>query len=144
MLKIGNLQLASPVILAPMAGVTDLPFRSIHRRFGCELAFIEMINVRSLCHQTKKTMRMLASDGNDRPLGIQLIGHQPEYLPRAVEILNEIDHDLLDFNAACPAKKLALKGSGAGMMRTPELLEGSLKELVKYSRTPVTVKIRTG
>jgi tRNA-dihydrouridine synthase B len=127
-----------------MSGVTDLPFRSIHRRFGCELAFIEMINVRSLCHRTKKTMQMLASDDMDRPLGIQLIGHQPEYLPGAVEILNELNLDLLDFNAACPAKKLALKGSGAGMMRTPELLEESLRSMVKYSKVPVTAKIRTG
>jgi tRNA-dihydrouridine synthase B len=144
MLRIGNLKLGTPFILAPMSGVTDLPFRSIHRRFGCELAFIEMINVRSLCHRTKKTLQMLASDAADRPLGIQLIGHQPEYLPRAVEILNEFDHDLLDFNAACPAKKLALKGSGAGMMRTPEILEESLRAMVKHSNVPVTVKIRTG
>jgi tRNA-dihydrouridine synthase B len=144
MLRIGNLKLGTPFILAPMSGVTDLPFRSIHRRFGCELAFIEMINVRSLCHRTKKTLQMLVSDAADRPLGIQLIGHQPEYLPRAVEILNEFDHDLLDFNAACPAKKLALKGSGAGMMRTPEILEESLRAMVKHSKVPVTVKIRTG
>jgi tRNA-dihydrouridine synthase B len=144
MFAIGNLKLNYPVILAPMSGVSDLPFRSLNRSFGCELAFAEMINVRSLCRRTKKTMQMLATDVQDRLLGIQLIGHQPEYISRAVDILNELDYDLLDFNAACPAKKLALKGSGAGMMKTPDILEESLRRMVQYSKVPVTVKIRSG
>ena len=144
MFEIGNLKLNYPVILAPMSGVSDLPFRSLNRQFGCELAFVEMINVRSLCYRTKKTMQMLATDPADRPLGIQLIGHQPDYISRAVEVLNELDYDLLDFNAACPAKKLALKGSGAGMMKMPEALEESLRRMIRYSKVPVTVKIRTG
>ena len=144
MFAIENLKLNYPVVLAPMSGVSDLPFRSLNRKFGCELAFVEMINVRSLCYRTKKTMQMLATDVADRPLGIQLIGHEPEYISRAVEILNEMDYDLLDFNAACPAKKLALKGSGAGMMKTPDLLEESLRRMIKYSKVPVTVKIRAG
>lgn len=144
MLTIGNLELKYPAVLAPMSGVSDLPFRTLNRGFGCELAFVEMINVRSLCYKTKKTMKMLATDPADRPLGIQLIGHQPEYLPRAVDILGGLDYDLLDFNAACPAKKLALKGAGAGMLKTPQNLAAALEIMVKQARVPVTVKIRTG
>jgi tRNA-dihydrouridine synthase B len=144
MLAIGSLKLKYPVVLAPMSGVSDLPFRTLNRGFGCELAFVEMINVRSLCYKTKKTMKMLATDPADRPLGIQLIGHQNEYLARAVGILNEMNYDLLDFNAACPAKKLALKGAGAGMLKTPQNLAAALEIMVKHARAPVTVKIRTG
>lgn len=134
------------MILAPMSGVSDFAYRMINRSFGCGFAFMEMVNIRSLCANTKKTRRMLVTDPADRPLGIQLIGHQPEYIPRAIEMLADlgVKYDLLDFNAACPAKKLALKGAGAGMMRTPEKLEESIQLLVKSASVPVTVKIRTG
>lgn len=146
MLQINQLILPQPMILAPMSGISDLPFRMINRSFGCGMAFMEMINIRSLCGGTKKTQHMLVTNSADRPLGVQLIGHQPEYLPRAIEMLekSKIKFDLLDFNAACPAPKLALKGAGAGMMKNPASLAASLRLMVKYSPVPVTVKIRTG
>lgn len=146
MLSIRGLTLSRPMVLAPMSGISDLPYRMLNRSFGCGFAFMEMLNIRSLCANTKKTRRMLVTDPADRPLGIQLIGHQPDYIPRAIEVLKEsgIEFDLLDFNAACPAKKLALKGAGAGMLRTPSALEAAVRLLVRHSAAPVTVKIRTG
>ncbi|MDP2911091.1 MAG: tRNA dihydrouridine synthase DusB [Candidatus Omnitrophota bacterium] len=144
MLKIGNLKLKSNLILAPMAGVSDLSFRLLNRRFGCELGFIEMINVRSLGYKGKKVKKMLSSDKLDRPLGIQILGCEEEYILKAMDILKEREYDVLDFNAACPVKKVARRGEGAALLKDPKKLHRLLKIIVKNSDKPVTVKIRTG
>jgi len=144
MLKIGNLKLKSNLILAPMAGVSDLPFRLLNRRFGCELGFIEMINVRSLSYKMKKTRRMLSTDDKDRPLGIQIIGCEEEFILRGMDALGSYEYDILDFNAACPVKKVARRGEGAALLKDPKKLHKLLKIIVNNSNKPVTVKIRTG
>lgn len=144
MLKIGTLKLNSSLILSPMAGVSDLPFRLINRKFGCELAFNEMINARSLSYKSKKTKFMLSTNSQDRPLGIQLLGCEPDFIQRALDILKEYEFDLLDFNAACPAKKVTRRGEGAALLKDPKKLNKLLKILVKNSKTPVTAKIRLG
>jgi tRNA-dihydrouridine synthase B len=144
MLKIGELKLHSNLILAPMAGVSDLPFRKLNHKFGCELAFIEMINARCLGHKSKKTAEMLATDKIDRPLGVQLLGSEPVYIERAMEILAKYSFDVLDFNAACPERKVTRRGEGASLLKDPLKLEELLRLVVKGSRAPVTVKIRTG
>ncbi|MFH0913425.1 MAG: tRNA dihydrouridine synthase DusB [Candidatus Omnitrophota bacterium] len=144
MLKIGKLKLKSNLILAPMAGITDLPFRMLSRSFGCELAFIEMLNVRSISYKSRKTQQMLSSALRDRPLGIQLLGKEPKYILRALDILKAYKFDILDFNAACPAKKVVRRGEGASLLREPKLLNTLLKLVVKNTPVPVTVKIRSG
>jgi len=144
MLKIGKLKLKSNLILAPMAGVTDLPFRLLNRRFGCELAFTEMINVRSLSYKMRKTKKMLSTNPKDRPLGIQIIGCEEDFLLRAIDVLGSYEYDVLDFNAACPVKKVARRGEGAALLKDLKKLHKLLKTLVKNSGKPVTVKIRTG
>ncbi|PIV39081.1 MAG: tRNA dihydrouridine synthase DusB [Candidatus Omnitrophica bacterium CG02_land_8_20_14_3_00__42_8] len=144
MLKIGKLKLKSNLILAPMAGVSDLPFRLLNRRFGCELAFIEMINVRSLSYKMRKTKKMLSASPKDRPLGIQIIGCEEEFISRALDALDSYEYDVLDFNAACPVKKVARRGEGAALLKNPKKLNKLLKIIVKNSVKPVTVKIRTG
>lgn len=144
MLKIGSLKLKSKFILAPMAGITDLPFRMLNRKFGCELAFVEMINVRSISYKSRKTQQMLSSLKTDRPLGVQLLGKERSYILRAIDILNEYKFDLLDFNAACPARKVIRRGEGAGLLKEPQKLKKILALVVKNSRVPVTVKIRIG
>jgi len=144
MLKIGKLKLKSNLILAPMAGVTDLPFRMLNRRFGCELAFIEMLNVRSISYKSRRTQQMLSSGFKDRPLGIQLLGKEPKFILRALDILKAYKFDVLDFNAACPAKKVVHRGEGASLLREPKLLNALLKLVVKNTLMPVTVKIRSG
>lgn len=144
MLKIGSLKLHSNLILAPMAGVSDLPFRMLNRKFGCELAFVEMINCRSISHKNKRTRQMLLSSRKDRPLGVQLLGCEEKFISKAIDVLREYKFDLLDFNAACPAKKVVRRGEGAGLLKQPKRMFELLKIIVKESDLPVTVKIRSG
>jgi tRNA-dihydrouridine synthase B len=129
---------------APMAGVSDLPFRLIVRRFGAPFAFTEMIDARALSHGDRRTVHMLSSSREDRPLGVQLVGNDEKYILKAIEMLEPYDFDLLDLNAACPAPKLAKKGMGAGLLREPAKLEALLRTMAARSKVPVTVKIRSG
>lgn len=144
MLKIGTLKLSSRCILAPMAGISDLPFRMLNREFGCELAFVEMINVRSISYNSRKTKQMLSTNKDDRPLGVQLLGCEPKFIQRAMDVLHGYDFDVLDFNAACPAKKVIRRGEGAKLLCNPKKLQQLLKLIVKSSKVPVTVKVRSG
>jgi tRNA-dihydrouridine synthase B len=144
MLQIGNLKLNSNLILAPMAGISDLPFRLLNRRFGCELAFIEMLNVRSVSYKSRKTQEMLSSTPADRPLGVQILGKEPRFILRALEVLGPHKFDIIDFNAACPVKKVIRRGEGAALLREPKKLKALLKLVVQNSSQPVTVKIRSG
>ncbi|MDD5347374.1 MAG: tRNA dihydrouridine synthase DusB [Candidatus Omnitrophica bacterium] len=144
MLKIGDLKLKSNLILAPMAGVTDLPFRTLNHRFGAELAFIEMLNCRSLGHKSKKTAQMMSTNETDRPLGVQLLGCEPAYIERAMDVLEKYRFDVLDFNAACPERKVTRRGEGASLLQNPPKLQQLLKLVVRRTEKPVTVKIRTG
>ncbi len=144
MLKIGNFQLQSKLILAPMAGISDLAFRMLNRKFGCELAFVEMINSRSISYKSKKTKQMLSSLPNDKPLGVQLLGCEIEFIRKALDNIKKYRFDILDFNAACPARKVVRRGEGAGLLKDPGKLGRILKEIVKGIDVPVTVKIRTG
>jgi tRNA-dihydrouridine synthase B len=144
MLKIGKLKLKSKLILAPMAGVSDLPYRLLNRNFGSELAFIEMINARSVSYKSKKTQQMLSSSLQDRPLGVQILGSEPKFILKALDVFKKYKFDILDFNAACPAKKVVRRGEGASLLKEPKKLSQLLRLIVKESQVPVTVKIRTG
>jgi len=144
MLKIGNIELSQPVMLAPMAGVSDLPFRLISREFGAPLAFTEMIDVRAINQRDKRTHKMLTSSPDDRPLGVQLLAADEKYIEGALDALAECHFDIFDFNAACPAPKVTRKGKGAALLKEPRRLRSILKMLVGLSKVPVTVKIRTG
>jgi len=144
MLKIGSLSLKSRLILAPMAGISDLPFRMLNRKFGAELAFVEMLNCRSLSHKGRRTQEMLATNSKDRPLGIQLLGCEPKFILKAMDVLRQHSFDILDFNAACPAKKVVRRGEGASLLKEPKKLRSLLKIVVENSGVPVTVKIRSG
>lgn len=127
-----------------MAGISDLLYRMLNRKFGAELAFTEMVNARSLSYSNVKALEMLSSEKSDRPLGIQLVGNEPEYLNRAIEKLQKYKFDILDFNAACPERKVTAKGEGASLLKDPKKLKRLLKILVRESKWPVTVKIRAG
>jgi len=144
MLKIGPLTLKYPFILAPMAGITDLPFRMICRRYGCDLAFIEMISAKALVYENRKTEKMIATHDGDRPLGIQLLGTDLEFILRALDIIRKYEYEIIDFNSACPVTKVTSKGEGSGMMKEPRKLGRLLKGIVDHSDAPVTVKIRAG
>jgi len=105
-MNIGKLNLKSNLILSPLAGISDLPYRTINREYGCELAFVEMINVRSMSHKSKKTKRMLSTTKEDRPLGIQLLGCEEKYVEIAMDVIKKYDFEVLDFNSACPERKV--------------------------------------
>ncbi len=137
-------QAASPCILAPMAGVSDLPFRMINRYEGCGFAFIPMLSAKALIHHNEKTEKMLSTIPSDRPLGIQLLGNDEEVLRQALEILQRYRFDLIDFNAGCPVKKVVRRGEGAYLLKDPAKLNRLLKTLVAHAGAPVSVKIRTG
>jgi tRNA-dihydrouridine synthase B len=143
-LKIDNIELPFPIMLAPMAGVSDMPFRLISRSFGAPLAFTEMIDVRAISHRDKRTRKMLMSSPEDRPLGVQLLGSDEKYIAKTLDVLAEYNFDLLDFNAACPTPKVTRKGKGAALLKEPRKLGTILKTLVDNAKVPVTVKIRTG
>ncbi len=144
MLTIGNISIDSPLVLAPMAGISDLPYRLINREYGCGFAFTEMICARSLVYESSKTLDMLASEDKDRPLGVQLLGGDPDTMKRALDILLPYSFDIIDLNAACPVKKVISKGRGAELLRDPVKLQMLLKVIVDHIDVPVTVKIRSG
>jgi tRNA-dihydrouridine synthase B len=144
MLKIGKLKLKSNLILSPMAGITDLPFRMLCREFGAELAFVEMINCRSISYKSRRTKQMLTSLPKDKPLGIQILGCEEQYILKSLEVLRGYKFDLLDFNAACPSKKVVRRGEGAGLLQDPKKFARILKLFVKNAWLPVSVKIRAG
>mgnify|MGYP001332039428 CR=1 FL=1 len=134
----------SKILLAPLAGISSLAFRTINRQAGCKFAFLEMISARSLSYSSKKTIEMMQTNSSDRPLGVQLLGSDPKYILPSLEKLREYPYDLLDFNAACPQKKVTSNGKGAALLKEPKRLRDLLKILVKESPLPVTVKIRIG
>lgn len=144
MLEIGTLKLNSSLILSPMAGVSDFPFRMLNRKFGCELAFVEMINCRSVSYKSKRTQQMLFSNKDDRPLGVQILGCEAKFVKKAIDVINKYKFDLLDFNAACPVRKVVRRGEGSGLLKDPKKLNEILKIVVKKAKVPVTVKIRSG
>ncbi|KXZ38916.1 tRNA-dihydrouridine synthase B [Alkalithermobacter thermoalcaliphilus JW-YL-7 = DSM 7308] len=143
-MKIGNVLIENNVFLAPMAGVTDLSFRLLCKEMGCGLLYTEMINAKALCYGDEKTKSMIKIDKREHPIAIQIFGSEVEFMAKAAYILNEYDNEILDINMGCPAPKVVKNGDGSALMKRPDLVEKILKEVVKNSQKPVTVKIRKG
>ena len=143
-MKIGNIELDSPVALAPMAGISDLPYRVICRRFGCGLTVSEMVSAKGLLYKNEKTFAMLQIDEAERPTAIQLFGSVPEELAEAARIVEARGADIIDFNMGCPVPKVVNNGEGSALMKTPELAGKILEAMVRAVRIPVTVKFRAG
>lgn len=144
-MNIGGLSLKNSVFLAPMAGITNLPFRIIVRRFGCGLAFTEMISANGLVRGMEKTRRYLDSSDEDRPLGVQIFGQDPAVLAEAARMVTESGGaDLLDINMGCPVKKVVRAGAGAALMKNPGQVDLIMKAVRKATPLPLTVKLRSG
>ena len=141
---IGTLELDTPIALAPMAGISDLPYRVICRKFGCGLTVSEMVSAKGLLYKNEKTFAMLQIDEAERPTAIQLFGSVPEELAEAARIVEARGADIIDFNMGCPVPKVVNNGEGSALMKTPELAEKILEAMVKAVRIPVTVKFRAG
>jgi tRNA-dihydrouridine synthase B len=127
-----------------MAGISDLSYRLINRSFWSGLAFTEMISANAMAYINKNTLQKLSPHPDDSPLGVQILGRDPEIVKRALDNLSEYTFDIIDFNAACPVKKVASKGKGAGLLKEPEKLQEILTLIVKKTDVPITVKIRSG
>ena len=143
-MKIGNIVLDTPVALAPMAGISDLPYRVICRKFGCGLTVSEMVSAKGLLYKNEKTFTMLQIDEAERPTAIQLFGSVPEELAEAAKIVESRGADIIDFNMGCPVPKVVNNGEGSALMKTPLLAGRILEAMVKAVRIPVTVKFRAG
>ena len=148
-LKIGNIELASPIVLAPMAGVTNAPFRTLCREFASGLMYVnEMVMATALVHGSAKTERMVTFAPDESPRSLQLYGSDPIMLARAVTKLCENDIvDHIDMNFGCPVAKVTRKGGGAAVPAKPNLLRAIMKAAVKAAEPygiPVTAKFRIG
>ncbi len=130
------------VLLAPLAGYSDLPFRLAARKCGCRFAFTPLIDGHALVLQTKRNLRLLARGNSEEWLGVQLLCGDPEFVAKSVLILNRFNFDVIDFNMGCPVRKVTKRGEGAAMGQTPDLACACLDAMVKHSRVPVTGKIR--
>jgi len=143
-MKIGNIALDAPIALAPMAGISDLPYRVICRKFGCGLTVSEMVSAKGLLYKNEKTFAMLQIDEAERPTAIQLFGSVPEELAEAAKIVEDRGADIIDFNMGCPVPKVVNNGEGSALMKTPVLAGRILEAMVRAVRIPVTVKFRAG
>ena len=144
-MKIGNLDFSTPVFLAPMAGVTDTPYRILAREMGCAMAFAEMVSVLGIRFRNEKTLAMLRTVPEERPLAMQLFGAQPEPTAEAAAYVESLGcADVIDFNMGCPAPKIVKNGAGSALLKDPERAERILVSLVRATSLPVTVKMRIG
>ncbi|PNH18555.1 tRNA dihydrouridine synthase DusB [Lachnospiraceae bacterium] len=144
MLKIGTLVLKHGIVLAPMAGVSDLPFRLLCREQGCELAVTEMVSAKAVYYKNRGTAELLRTEPSDRPLAIQLFGSDPAICAEVAEQLEEGPWEIIDFNMGCPVPKVVNNGEGSRLMTMPKLAGEIIQAMVKRVRKPVTVKIRSG
>jgi tRNA-dihydrouridine synthase B len=143
-MNIGSLKIDKPLFLAPMAGVTDLPFRRLCREQGCGVVYTEMVSAKGLFYGSERTEDLMEIHPDEHPIGIQIFGSDPLIMARMAERISETDADLIDINMGCPAPKIVKNGEGSALMRRPELVSRIVREVSGASSKPVTVKIRKG
>lgn len=144
-MKIGTIELGGKLLLAPMAGVTDAAFRHVCYAHGAAMTTTEMVSAKALCYHDRKTQDLLYCIPGDRPVAVQLFGHEPEVMAEAAQMAMEISGaDILDINMGCPVGKIAGNADGCGLMKTPELARDMIEKTVKAVNCPVTVKFRKG
>ena len=142
--KIGKLVLTNKLILAPLAGISNLPFRLMCRKQGAALVMSEMVSCHALVRGQPKTLKMLKTDLAEKPVGFQIFGSEPEIMAKAAYKLEEIGAVLVDLNFGCPVPKVVRHGSGSALLKEPERLENIVQSCVKRVNIPITVKIRIG
>lgn len=143
-LTIGSVTLDNNVILAPMAGVTDLPFRLLCREMGAGMVCMEMVSAKAIYYNNRNTEELLTVHPEEHPVSLQLFGSEPEIVAQMAARIEERPFSVLDFNMGCPVPKVVNNGEGSALMKDPGLVEKLLTALVKAVRKPVTVKIRKG
>lgn len=144
MKKIGNLELDNPYILAPMAGVTDLPFRLLCKEQGAGLLCMEMVSAKALQYKNKNTKLLLAIHPGEYPVSLQLFGSDPYIMSEIAKRVEELPFQILDINMGCPVPKVVKNGEGSALMKEPGLVRDIVYETARAIKKPVTVKIRKG
>ena len=142
-LKIGNVELENNIILAPMAGITDLPFRVICKKFGPALVCTEMVSSKAIFHNDANTKRLMKIEKKERPVSVQIFGSDEESMEVATKYVNEIA-DIIDINMGCPAPKVVKNGDGSKLLLDLENAEKIIQTVVKNAKVPVTLKFRKG
>ena len=142
-LKIGNVELENNIILAPMAGITNLPFRMICKKFGPGMVCTEMASSKAMFHNDQKTKRLLNTEGEKRPISFQIFGSDEETLGYAAKYVSQFA-DIVDINMGCPAPKVVKNGDGSKLLLDLEKAKIIMEAVVENSRVPVTLKIRKG
>ncbi len=143
-LVIGNVTLDNQIILAPMAGVTDLPFRLLCRELGAGLVCMEMVSAKAIYYNNKNTESLMEIHPREVPASLQLFGSDPDIMSEMAKRIEELPFSLLDVNMGCPVPKVVNNGEGSALMKNPKLVAEILEKLVKSIQKPVTVKIRKG
>ena len=145
MIKIGRLELPDfPIILAPMEDISDPPFRTLCKEYGVDLMFTEFVSSEGLIRDAVKSAQKLDIFDTERPIGVQVFGHDIDSMLRAVEKIEAVQPDMIDINYGCPVKKVVAKGAGAGILRDLDKMQKMTDAVVRHTQLPVTVKTRLG
>lgn len=142
-IKIGNVEIKNNIFLAPMAGVTDMPFRKLCKEYGAGLIYTEMASSKAVHYGSEKTKGIYEVFDAERPIGIQIFGSDADVMAETAEALSSIA-DIIDINMGCPANKIVKNGEGSALMKNLKLAEEIISKVVKASKVPVTVKMRKG
>ena len=145
MFKIGNIEIENPVVMAPMAGITNMAFRRIIKEFGAGLVYSEMVSDKALCYGNTKTIEMLQIDENEHPVSIQLFGGEVATMVQAAKFIDQHSNcDIIDINMGCPVNKVLKADAGSKLLLYPDKIYEIVKGIVENVSKPVTVKIRSG
>ncbi len=142
--KIRDVVIPNQTVLAPMAGVSDLPFRLLCREQGAGLTVMEMISAKAITYHNSKTAELMRTAPEEHPVSLQLFGHEPEVMAEALDLLQEQSFDILDINMGCPVPKVVNNHEGSALMRDPKRIEEIVRACTAHTSRPVTVKMRTG
>ncbi len=142
--KIKDIEFKNNVVLAPMAGITDLPFRILCKEFGVGYMYTELISAKGLMYENENTHKLLETDKKERPVAVQIFGSDKKVLSHVAKKLDSEDFDILDINMGCPAPKIIRNGEGSALMKNPKLIGEIVRSVVDSTTKPVTVKIRKG
>lgn len=143
-ISLGRIQLEHPFVLAPMAGITNSPFRRLMREMGSSMVVSELVSANGLEFNNRRTKEMLYFHPSERPVGLQIFGENKEALVKACQYIESIGADFVDLNLGCPVPKVVKKGAGSAMCRNPVQLNQILSAMVKSVKIPVSIKIRSG
>ena len=134
----------NPIVAAPMAGVSDRPGRLIAREYGAGLVYTEMISAKALTYKNQKTYQLMNMQDEVQPVSMQIFGSEPDVMAEGAQIMQAHGAQIIDINMGCPVPKVVNNGEGSSLMRTPEIAEAIVRDMVKAVSVPVTVKFRKG